>query len=229
MINVYQQITLSEAASSNAICLSQAGTGGSPLLLNGASVSGGEAVLSENRRVLISSSGDNSGVTFRIYGQNRYGLVSEDIIGPNNGSVYTVNDFKTIQSITPLSSTVGNVTVGTNGVASGEWVILNPKEVPTQVSIFCTLSQGASLTYTVEYTNYELMNTYLFDNNRIINNDPSKYMNVPATEIFPYPFENLVNATAKSSGNYAFPVIATRVVLNTYSSGTLNFNVLQTS
>ena len=58
------------AAVANGISLTQA-PAAAPLLLNGASVVNGVAVLDVPRRIIITSSGNDSGITFKITGTSR--------------------------------------------------------------------------------------------------------------------------------------------------------------
>ena len=95
-------LTLSLAsASANNIAASQTPLTGGNLTINGAAASGGVATLDVARRVLISTlGGDNTGITFTVYGTGNNNLVqNEAILGGNSAAVYTNHDFKTVTRI----------------------------------------------------------------------------------------------------------------------------------
>ena len=81
---------------------------------------------------------------------------------------------------------------------------------PENVSIGVTLSAGASLTYKVQYT-YDDVFASTFS---------------PATATW-FDHATLTGKTASSDGNFAFPVVAVRLNVTPYTSGTATLNVLQ--
>jgi len=153
------------AASANNIALSQTpGTGGN-LTINGAAASGGVATLDVPRRVLISTlGGDNTGITFTVYGTGSNGLVqNETISGGNSAAVYTTHNFKTVTRIAVSGATTGAVTVGTNGVAStAPWIVDQWTNNPN-------IGLGSEITGTVNYTVEFSMDDYspLWDLNSV--------------------------------------------------------------
>lgn len=84
------------------------------------------ATLDQPRRVLFTSSGNDSNKTFTITGTDwNNNPVSEVLTGANAASVYTVFDYKTVTSVTISATSAGNVSIGTNGVASSRPVFLD--------------------------------------------------------------------------------------------------------
>ena len=116
------------AAVANGVCQSQSGTAGTALTLNGSLVSSSVATLDSNgasRRVIITSAGNDSGITFAVTGTDRYGAkFTENVTGVNTAAAQSNNDFKTVTSVVPSGNTASTVTVGTNSVGSSEpWVL----------------------------------------------------------------------------------------------------------
>lgn len=121
-------VTLQLAASSaTAVCASQTPGGAGNLTINGASASGGVATLDVARRIVVASGGSDAAKVFTIYGTDRNGNVqSTTVTGvTSTNSVYTNLDFLTVTRVAVSAGTAGAITVGTNGVASSEWVLDN--------------------------------------------------------------------------------------------------------
>ena len=126
------------ALDADGICASQTRTGAGNLTLNGAltatingnsvyapSVSGTAATADGAwaRKIGITSDGNDSTVTYTIYGTDVNGkALSEAVTGPNSTVVYSTNstaaNFKTVTRIATSASTVGNITIGTAAVAA---------------------------------------------------------------------------------------------------------------
>lgn len=107
------------AASANAIATAQTLAGAGNVTLNGALVVGGVAVLDQPRRVIVTSAGNDSGITFTAYGTDWSGqpLQSLAIAGGNIAAVDFGLSFATITRIAASGATAGNITVGTNTIA----------------------------------------------------------------------------------------------------------------
>src|SRR5579864_4719534 len=111
------------AASANNIATSQTISGASAVTLNGSTVSGGVATLDTARRVLISSGGNDSSITFTVTGTQWDGqTISQTVTGSNGGTVATNLDFLTVTKIVTSGSTASTITVGTNTVGDTPWV-----------------------------------------------------------------------------------------------------------
>jgi len=123
------------------------------LLINGVLATGGIATFGEQQRVTLYSAGNLSALTFTVYGATTFGdSISEDIAGPNNGTVTTTANFKTVSRVA-VSGVVGtNVIVGNSNALETPWIALN-RDCPVK-GISVVLSSGASLTYEVQYGTY---------------------------------------------------------------------------
>lgn len=103
------------AGVANNIAASQS-PGAGAITLNG---SVGTGNLDIARRIIITSAGNDSGITFTLTGTDRYGRAqSETIAGANATVAQTTKDFLSVSSVTHTGSVAGAITIGTNGVAS---------------------------------------------------------------------------------------------------------------
>jgi len=108
------------------------------------------ATLDTPRRVLITTSGNESSNTFTVIGADAGGnFQSEVVTGPNVANAYTNLDFKTVTAVVISGAASGAVTVGTNNIASSPWVRFDDYAL-SQAAIQCTLTNSA--TYTVQQT-----------------------------------------------------------------------------
>lgn len=153
-MSLYQNtivMTLAAASATN-IALSQSPGSAGNLTLNGALVSGGVATLDIPRRVLITSAGNDSGITFTVIGTGFNGLAQTEVVsGGNAAAVYTNHDFKTVTRISISAASASTVTVGTNGVGSSIPVILdtvvNPASYGAAVIVTGTVNYNVEMSY----------------------------------------------------------------------------------
>jgi hypothetical protein len=196
--------SLATAASANNIALSQSpGTGA--ILINGAAATSGvatiDAVTATNnavgRRVIITSGGNDSGITFTVTGTNGSGnIVSDTFAGASGGAAQSNIDFVTVTGIVQSGSVATTLTAGTNGVGSSPWITWNWQlSPPINIGAAVELVSGA-VNYTVQYT---------YD-------DPN---NLPPGVNFPLAFNTiLLNQAATADSTLSTPFIATRVLIN---------------
>lgn len=197
MSNIFQtKLALADAAANNIAASQSPGAGA--ILLNG---SVGTGNLDTARRILITSGSDDSGITFTITGKSRSGAVLvETIAGTNGASGGTTQDFLSVSSVTHTGSVAGTVTVGTSGIASSPWFMLNNATTPMDVGIGVVVT--GTINYSVEYT---------YDN-----------PNAPFTGTFPTVFAGITALAAKAAnadGSLLAPVFAVRLTQNSFSSG----------
>lgn len=103
------------------------------------------------RRVIITSAGDDTGITFAITGTDLTGnLISETLTGANTAAAASALDYYTVTSIKPSGATAAAVTIGTNGVAS-RMVRMDDYAGNAQAALTCTVS--GTVNYTVQYSN----------------------------------------------------------------------------
>lgn len=193
------------AASSNNIALSQS-PGSAALTLNGAAVSGGVATIdtssaansSPGRRVILTSGGDDSGITWTVAGTNAGGnAITDTFAGSSGGAAQSNLDFVTVTSITPSGAVASTVTAGTNGVGSSPWWVLNYRgDSPLNVGMAVELVSGS--------VNFSIQHTY---------DDPNS---LPNGVVVPLAFDSPViqGATATADGAYTTPVVAIRLIIN---------------
>ncbi len=202
------------AASANAIALSQSAAGAQNLTLNGALVSGGVATLDTPRRVIITSAGNDSGITFTVRGTDWAGqIISATVTGGNTTAVDAGVDFATVTRVSTSGATAAAVTVGTNGVASSRPIFLDEfglAEVALQVSV----------TGTVNYT----VQSSLDDPNGVGGfGVPLGLANVTWINSAD---TGVVNATASALSSYAIAPKLVRIVLNS-GTGSITMTVIQ--
>ena len=139
------------ASSVNAIGKAQTLAAAGNLTLNGATVVGNAATLDTQRRVLITSDGDDSGVTFTLIGGNDSGQpINEVISGVSAAAVGSTLDFLTVGTIHTSGSIASHVTIGTSGTGSTPWFLPNYNITPFEAQLNTAIS--GSVTYTCEYT-----------------------------------------------------------------------------
>ena len=162
----------------------------------------GSMSLDTARRVLVTSAGNDSGITFTVSGTDWDGNpIREVLTGANATSTYTASDFATITSIATSAAVATTVTVGTNGVASSRPVYLDPYAGAAQVAIQLTAS--GTVNYTLQQT--------LDDPNRTGNTAPMTYSAMTWVNCAD---TNAVAATGTVQTNYSMAPVYTRILLN---------------
>jgi hypothetical protein len=139
------------AAAANNIGLSQTLGAAGNVTLNGALVVGGVAVLDQPRRIIVTSSGNDSGITFTAYGTDWSGNTIQSVAtaGGNTAAVDLGVSFATVTRIDASGATAATITVGTNGVADSRPVFLDPFGFgPTLIHAIVS----GTVNYTVKYS-----------------------------------------------------------------------------
>lgn len=199
------------AANATNIRTASAIAGAGAVVLNGTLVAGGVATLDKARRILFTSAGNDSGITFTVTGTDINGQVQTEILtGGNAVAVFTNTDFKTVTSVVASGAAAGNVSIGTNGVASSAWVRLDEWAAP-QTAIQIDVS--GVVNYTVQQT--------LDDPNSFTNPVlPSAVTWINSADVA------MVNATTSLQSNYAYAPTFARVLLNS-GAGSLTGTFIQ--
>ena len=163
------------------------------------------------RRIIVTSAGNDSGISFVVTGtaRSQQGSVtqSETISGVNAGAAQTTQDYASLISVVPTGNTASTVTVGTNGTASGPWVVWDSFVPEFLVSCQVNVLSGAP-TWSVEVTQDDVFGTWL-----------------PAG--VPYPRasaplnSNLTNLNVNQIGQLTQPYRASRLTLTAYGSVSL--------
>lgn len=167
----------------------------------------GTATMDMGRRIIITSGGDDTGITFALSGTDWAGnAISETITGVSGAAASSVLDYLTVTSIRTSGAVATTVQVGTNGVAGSPWVRFDDFAAMPEVAIQATAS--GTVNYTVQQT--------MDDPNRVTNQiAPNTYaMARSAVTWVNHPDTALVGATGTVQGNYGYAPIFARVVLN---------------
>lgn len=191
------------AGNATVIAAAQAVAGAGNLTLASATVT-----LDSARQVLITSAGNDSGITFTVYGTNEGGnAIQETVTGANASTVATGQSFLTVTRVAASAAAAGNVSVGTNTVGASAWDVLNVHSPNFEVGF------SAIVTGTINYT---VQHTY---------DDP----NGLAVGAYPTPFNNAAASaqTASIDGAYTTPVMAIRIQINS-GTGSVKFSRVQT-
>lgn len=190
------------AADDNGISTSQTAAGAGNLSINGALASGGVATLDKPRQVIVTSSGDDTGVLFTIYGTT-YGdqEVSQTIRGVNSAAAATTVDFKTVTRVYVNGATDGNVIVGTNTAAGSRWVRLDNWAFPQTV---VQVNVSGTADFTVQTTMDDP-------------NSPTNPVAIGSVTWLDTLDTNLVTTSVSTSGFIAYSTSFVRVLLNSGS------------
>jgi hypothetical protein len=187
------------AASANAIAASQTPAGAGNL-----TIVGGIATLDAPRRVLFTPAGaeGGNGTIWTVYGTNRSGNpISEAVAGVNSPTTAsTLNDFATVTRIAVNKAQLGAVTVGTSGIASSPWFVINRHTTPINLGVAVTVT--GTISFSVEYT---------YDN-----------PNDPFTDVAPTVFTQAAmaakSANTDAGNTFNFPIFALRLTQNSFTA-----------
>lgn len=193
-----------DTADANGISEAQTAAGAGALALDGILVVDDVAVLDVARRVLVTSSGDDTGITFRITGTNSDGNpIRETLTGVNATTVATVQDFKTVTEVYVSGATDGDVEVGTDGVASSPWKLANSQhQAMTQIDFAAVIS--GTVNYDLEYTLNDI---------QAPNGMGGALGNYPPTPKV-WGLTGMTGKSADAEGSRTLPIMAWRVKIN---------------
>ena len=201
------------AASATAICASQTPGAAGALTINGGSASGGVATLDAARRVLATTTGNESGKTLVVTGTDRNKQpIIETLALPNAGTVYSQQDFLTVTSAVISAAAAAAVTVGTNGVASTGWIKLDNNRAVFNASAGVNFG-GVTASVTVEATLDPFDKAFV--DSTPGNNMDSSVAGLSSSKYTP-PFPLTVQAaiTTDQLVNLTAPVAAIRLTVN---------------
>lgn len=198
-------------ADADGISLSQTPAGAGNLTITGALASGGVATLDTQRLVVIAGTGNESNKTFTVYGTNQSGTaISEAIAGPNNNSVPTTQNFKTVTRVAVSAATAAAVTVGTNGIGASDAQLVNYFQGVVSLT-FSTVVTG-TINYDIQWT---------------ASPDPCGIVSAtaPAAAVW-VPMTDLTAETASTQGFWNNPITAWRILVNS-GTGSVTVTALQ--
>ena len=205
-------VTVGPLASASATNIRTASgvAGAGNLTLNGSLVTAGVAILDTPRRILFTTTADETTKTILLAGTNwADDLISETVTLVNTSTVASVLDYKTVTSAYCSAALTGNLSIGTSAVAGSPWIMFDSWALPG-VGFQCTASG------TVNYTVQQTMDDP---------NSPTNPIDAASMTWVNCADSAVVAATATQQSNYNFPPIYMRVVLNSGSgSVTLTAN-----
>lgn len=196
------------AASANNISASQS-PAAAALTINGSAAVSGIATLDTQRRVLLTSGGNDSALTFTVKGTNQSGAPITDSFAGGNPTAQSNLDFLTVTSITHTGSVAGTITAGTNGVGSSLWQIINWNAYPMDLTISVEVRTGTA-NFTIEHT---------YDDPNILPMTGGLNASGLAYAL-PWPDPTINGASATIETAYQVPILAYRLTTNS-GTGTL--------
>lgn len=205
------------AADATAVCLSQGLAASGNLLINGDDATAGVATLDTQRRIGITSGGNDSGITFTVYGTMGSGVaISETVTGTNAGVASPLQDFLTVTRVSASGAVATTVTVGTTAVGSTAWQVPNRHITPFELSVMVDLTSGAA-TGTIEVAIDEVLAPISIYSTGFNTAPP-----VPSPVAWP----SLTNVVGAASGVINEPIAGWRLTV-TAGSGTLKATGIQ--
>lgn len=220
---------LSSGFSATGIAAAQAVAAAGNLTLSGTYVSAGSAYLGNGAYVAITSTGNDTGITFTVkglyYGPNSQGgtYIQEVLTGSNASVVVTTKLFSVVTSIAASAAAAGNVSAGVNGTTTldmGRRVIITSagNDSAKTFTVTGTDWNGNNITETITGANAGVASSTL-DFKTVTSVVPSSS---PASTV-----KVGTNGVAASRpmfiDRYAFPQTALQVDV----SGTVNYTVQQ--
>jgi hypothetical protein len=109
--------------------------------------------LDTQRRVVLTSGGNDTAINFTIFGTNQVGAPIQDVIAGGNGTVVAVSnlDFLTVNSITHSGSVASTLIAGTGATGSSLWQIINWNPTPINMGWVIEQRTGTSV-FAIEIT-----------------------------------------------------------------------------
>lgn len=220
--------TLPRAADADGVATTQSLASAGDLTLDGALVTDGTAYIMQTgadsdgrpynrhgQNVTITSAGNDSGITFTVYGMTPEGKVhSETLTGGNVAAVTTSAYFSTVTRIAASGATAGNVTAGI-AVTGATPVIPLDHYIGEGVALAAIV--GNTMTYTVEDTQDNIW-AQTWRDGWEWNPETGNWQDHDSADF--------QAATATAKGNYEFVPTATRAKWSAWTSGTFEFQVI---
>lgn len=158
-INRNQVTAAAIAAATTNIALSQSLAGAGALTLNGAAATGGVATLTPAQNVVITSAGNDSGLTWTIKGFDYGGSPLSESLAGANGAVTSKYIYASVTSISGSGATASTVTAGVSGTVYSPWLVLGAQRNHYQWTARTFIAAGGASSYNIEVTSdINLMN-----------------------------------------------------------------------
>ena len=173
------------------------------------------------RRIIFTSGGNDTGITFTITGTDSTGNpITETVTGASGGAASSVLSYLTVTSVLTSGAVATTIKVGTNGVADSPWARLDNWGALAEVAI--QVNGSGTVNWTVRQTTD--------DPNVITNQLPTPTYEITEAGVnwVNHPDSALVASTVTSGvqGNYAYPPIFAKLVLNS-GTGIVNAKFVQ--
>lgn len=219
---------LPRALDADGIAASQTPAGAGDLTLNGALVVDGEAIIyrtdtdSDGRpysyigqKVTITSVADETARTFTVTGldQDKQSY-TEAITGANASAATSSGYFSVVTSISVDAATAGAVTAGITAVFATPTI---PLDHYIGDGVALAVDLGGTATYTVQHT---------FESTEVQTWKDGYDWDAAGAKWFDHDSSDLVAATADADGNYQFCPAATRLICSSWTSGTVEYDVI---
>lgn len=209
--------TASSIAGAGAVVLNGTLVSTGATLANGILVPSGIAVTDMPRRVIFTSSGNDSGITFTVIGTDVNGNTQTEVVTGSAGvtPAATALDYKTFGPVVASGASAGTVSIGGGGgggiVAASPWVRFD-------MWVAGGIAIQVDVTGTVNYTIQQTLD------------DPNSPTNAVAAAAMTWinsADAAVVGATTAQQSNYNFAPMFARVALNGGSTGTVTATFAQ--
>ncbi len=205
----YHKIITPAVADADGICEAQTPTGAGPLTINGDLAEGGVATLDIPRHVSITAAINQTARTFVVDGTNRFGdFLSESLTGPNAGAVISTKNFKTVTriSIDAAAAMGADITVGTSDSFDMQPYISDHYGMRIAFSVIG--ATDGSYTWAREFTLEDILAEGSADGDSL-----SWLKDMDRTDDY--------------AETHDGPLIATRIAVSSFVSGSVGFHVLE--
>jgi hypothetical protein len=203
----------------NGVCASQIPSGAVDMTINGALATGGVATMTMAQIMTIDSTGNDSGITFTVYGADADGKsYSEVVTGGNATTAVTVGYFKTITQIATSGAAAAGVIVGPIGTNGGvtKTLRVNRNEASFALGLYVKLTASPTINYTAEFSpDWPESGSFASVTTRYSNTADWRSV------------DGLASLTATDESNIAYPVECVRLKVNTNTVGTGTLKVQQ--
>lgn len=204
---------IAPAVDADGLAQAQAVAGAGNLTLNGALISGGKWTASGSfgQKISITSNGADNGRTFTVTGLTPEGRSdTEAITGPSSGTTVGSKYFKVVTSVAADAACAGSISVGLGGAAATQAFVVNYKMPNFKAALAVTVS--GTIDCTVQHTFNDVFDLATTSN---------------AWTWFNHDDASMVNLTTNQNGNYAYPPIACRLLVNSVTApGSAQFVVI---
>jgi len=199
------RFTITPIVDTDGLALQQSVSAAGYITLNGALISNGSWTgTNGGQRVVVMSAGNDSGITFTVYGNDVDGhSVAEAKAGANAGATTFSAYMKYVSGIYASAASAGTITAGFTGQSASPSYVPNYKMENFKAALAVTVT--GTINATVQHTFDDVWST--------------SWREASATW-FPHDDTDMVALTTNQNGNYAFPPTACRTIVN--SAGTVS-------